>query len=1005
MTFLGQVTYNQLCSDIWGYAANNKEYALVGLYNGVSIVDVTDPINPVELQYLPGPGPGSDWWDIKVWDTHAYVTNEGGGGLMIIDLSNLPGTVTSTTWTAGGFVTAHNLFIDENGVAYICGMDNLSGGVLMLDVDANPTNPPILGNYTQRYVHDLYVRNDTMWTAEVNDAIFSVVDVSNKANPQVMANKATSGATSHNIWLSDDGNYVLTTDEVSDGNIDAYDVSNLNNIVRLDVFQSSPGQNVIPHNVFYRGNFGVISYYRDGVVIVDATYPDNLIEVGSFDTSPSFSGDGFNGCWGVYPYLPSGNIIASDIEEGLYVLGVNYIQSAQLQGTITDSITNIPINAANVRILNTSTSTNSGSNGKYTTGVFSSGVYDVLYSKNGYISHVEPNVALQNGQRVTKDVKLTTNYVIPHTVTVVDSATGQPIEGADVRFVSASGSFIGNYTTNSNGAVSINLLAVDYYDVFVGKWGFVTKRKSGVISDSTSTVILSEGYYDDFIFDFGWTESSVATTGAWERDIPFGTDFAGAPSNPGQDVAYDYGSEAFVTGNSTSNSAGDDDIDGGATTLFSPYFDLSTYTDPILRYARWFYNDGGSSTPNDYMNISIQTANGNPVLLEELNNNQTPGANNWTARSVRLIDFVFPTDSMRLIIEAADDAPGHLVEGGFDAFRVFDSIPPVFPPDASFTTSVSSICAGSTVVFNDISTENPSAWQWSFPGGFPATSTQQNPAVTYNNSGSYDAELIVSNSMGADTLLLTGFIQVNELPQPYFDITPPSCSGETDGSIQVLDSSNTTITSYNWSTGSVNNAVSGLSAGSYTVTITNADGCLANKTAILSNPLPLRASDITTPASSNTATDGTASVIPTGGTPPYSISWPGDLTDGTSQSNLATGIYEVSITDFNGCSITQDVFVMQNTGTGLEIFSDNKAHSFEVYPNPFTQHVLIKAPIHASLATNIRILDAQGAEVFATTLVAGASLKWGNAMPAGTYLVHIMCNDDREIFKVVKTDN
>src|SRR5690606_39243189 len=132
--------------------------------------------------------------------------------------------------------------------------------------------------------------------------------------------------------------------EISGGYVAAYDVSDIGNITESDKIQSSPGQNVIPHNTFVLGNFVITSFYRDGVVVHDATYPSNLIEVGNYDTSPSFSGDGFNGCWGVYPYLPSGLIIASDIEEGLYVLNPTYVQGAYLAGTVTDAVTTNPLN-------------------------------------------------------------------------------------------------------------------------------------------------------------------------------------------------------------------------------------------------------------------------------------------------------------------------------------------------------------------------------------------------------------------------------------------------------------------------------------------------------------------------------------------------------------------------------------------------------------------------------------------------------------------------------------
>ena len=335
ITFLGNKTYSNDLSDIWGYAANGKEYALVGVYGGVSIVDVTNPTTPNELFFVSGAN--TFWRDIKTWESYAYVTNEGGGGLLIIDLSHLPDSIGTTSWTGGGLGlnTAHNIFIDENGVAYVVGGNSGAGdGALFLDVDTDPMNPVLLGEYDQRYVHDVFVRGDTMWTAEINDGIFSVVDVSNKNSPAVLATNSTPSNFTHNLWLSDDGKNLLTTDERSNAVIGSYDVSDLSNISQVDFYQSNPGTGTIPHNVMYNGDFALIAYYRDGLILLDATNPANLIEMGDYDTSP-FGGNGFNGAWGVYPYLPSGNVLVTDIEQGLFVLGVNYQRACYLEGNVT----------------------------------------------------------------------------------------------------------------------------------------------------------------------------------------------------------------------------------------------------------------------------------------------------------------------------------------------------------------------------------------------------------------------------------------------------------------------------------------------------------------------------------------------------------------------------------------------------------------------------------------------------------------------------------------------
>ena len=76
--------HNSDASDIWGYVdGGGNEYALVGLNDGTSIVDVTDPANPFEVFFEPGMN--SIWRDIKTWDNYAYVTTEEPQGLLIID--------------------------------------------------------------------------------------------------------------------------------------------------------------------------------------------------------------------------------------------------------------------------------------------------------------------------------------------------------------------------------------------------------------------------------------------------------------------------------------------------------------------------------------------------------------------------------------------------------------------------------------------------------------------------------------------------------------------------------------------------------------------------------------------------------------------------------------------------------------------------------------------------------------------------------------------------------
>jgi len=195
LSSLGNLSYGSGLNDIWGYVDTaNNEYAIVGLIDSVSIVDVTDPANPTKLFSIAGPT--SVWRDMKTWNDHAYVVHDAitSGtpmGLLIIDLSNLPVSIDTLTWgDAIGLEEAHNIFIDENGIAYLFGGNLALGGALMLDL-ADPKNPVPVGSYDVNYIHDGYVRGDTMWTSEVYAGQFAVVDVTDKANPVVLATQST----------------------------------------------------------------------------------------------------------------------------------------------------------------------------------------------------------------------------------------------------------------------------------------------------------------------------------------------------------------------------------------------------------------------------------------------------------------------------------------------------------------------------------------------------------------------------------------------------------------------------------------------------------------------------------------------------------------------------------------------------------------------------------------------------------------------------------------------
>ncbi|OWY21141.1 choice-of-anchor B family protein [Sphingobacteriales bacterium UPWRP_1] len=390
LAFRDQIDYPQNVNDVWGYVApSGTEYALVGTQTGISIVNVSNPDNITEVQFIAGVD--NTWRDVDVWQNRAYVVTESAaaGGLLVIDLSNLPASAPSVYTQMGfGFTTAHTIWIDENGIGYLFGANSsgMGSGTFMVNIAANPVNPTYLGKYSAAYVHDGFVRNDTLWSGEIYAGRFGVVNVTNKSAPALMATQNTPNAFTHNAWPTSNGQYLFTTDEVNNSYVTAYNVADIANITEIDRYQHQPGSGVIPHNVYvHNNNFLVVAYYTAGVTIVDATYPYNLIEVAHYDTSP-FSGGGFNGVWATYSWLPSGNILATDRQQGLFVLTPTYVQACYLEGTVSNAVGGAAVANATIQLLGVSAlPATTNFMGHYATGALA-GTYEAVVSAPGFFT-------------------------------------------------------------------------------------------------------------------------------------------------------------------------------------------------------------------------------------------------------------------------------------------------------------------------------------------------------------------------------------------------------------------------------------------------------------------------------------------------------------------------------------------------------------------------------------------------------------------------------------------
>ncbi len=664
--------HSSRANDIWGWVDGvGNEYAIVGLMDGTSIIDVTDASNPKEVFYEAGMN--SPWRDMKTWKSYAYITTEAKNGLLIIDMSKLPGdTILDVSYYRGSnsltWESAHNLYIDEKGVAYIFGayqeQASTKRNVVMLDVDSDPMNPAIIGVLECDYVHDGYARGDTLYLAHILDGYFSIWDIKNKSNPVQLGKQYTGNTFTHQLWISDDASRIFINDEVANGYLEEYDISDFGNIKFNGRVQTAPGSHVVPHNTFFVDDYLVTAYYHDGVTVHDVSQPGNMIEVGSYDTDSTIEGPGYSGSWGVYPYLPSGNIIATDDHNGLYVFKPNYVRGCYLEGSITEEGSGVSIGNVSIDILGTAANTSSSVVGKYQTGYHQSGTYSVEFSAPFHFPKTVQGVKLENGTTTVQDVQLKKMETVVTRVKIEDQA-GNSIAGGKVELVSKHGAEY-QFETGANGVSVTSKIVVGQYDIAVGAWGWKgTCLSDSIKLDDTELVfVLKErGYKDDFSLDLGWQSQGVVGDGKWERGIPVPKVQAQIgvvqdTVSPFSDIESDCGDNVFITGLESLLP------NGKAGTLQSPVMDLSSYIDPYLYFSVWGYS--GYFGEGVKVELSSKVGGSNIKKSKKLH----VFKKGWVDIQMRIKDLIDLSEEMKVAIVAGS---GSKVNVALDDFEIIDS--------------------------------------------------------------------------------------------------------------------------------------------------------------------------------------------------------------------------------------------------------------------------------------------------------------------------------------------
>ena len=352
-----QLGSDQGVNDIWGWAdpLDGHEYALVGQVNGTSFVDITDPINPVLIGFLPSYIPGNNVWrDIKVYADHAFIVSEASGhGMQIFDLNQLRDVVTppvNFTETAhyNGFSNCHNICInEETGYAYPIGTNLFSGGPHFINIQ-DPVNPVLEGSFSdQGYSHDAqvvsYIGPDPDYQGHEIYVGFHgnsteglvIADVTMKTDPQFISSTGYDCQDySHQGWITPDHRYALLGDELDEGAFGyntrtrIFNIEDLDNPVLIGNYISEVSST--DHNLYTLGNHAYMSNYTSGLRVIDISgLDDDLVsEVAYFDVHPNDNNAGYSGSWSNYPYFASGNIVVTHRTDGLFVVKMQDLQGA-----------------------------------------------------------------------------------------------------------------------------------------------------------------------------------------------------------------------------------------------------------------------------------------------------------------------------------------------------------------------------------------------------------------------------------------------------------------------------------------------------------------------------------------------------------------------------------------------------------------------------------------------------------------------------------------------------
>lgn len=284
-------------------------------------------------------------------------------------------------------------------------------------------------------------------------------------------------------------------------------------------------------------------------------------------------------------------------------------------------------------------------------------------------------------------------------------------------------------------------------------------------------------------------------------------------------------------------------------------------------------------------------------------------------------------------------------QGQIDNIIVSNPNPPFITIDSVANARCYNSSTGSATVTGSGGTA-PYSYLWS--NGASGSSVANLPADTYN--------VTVIDANNCSNITTLNVFQPDSLYASTTSNVSVSCNGASDGALSISVFGGTTPYTYAWSNGASAATISNLAAGSYTVSISDANGCQLIYSQTINQPTALNAALSPTAASAAGASDGSVNNTVSGGTTPYTYAW----SNGASTQNLsgiAAGTYTLTLTDANGCTVIKDVTVADGP---VAVISLDKENELTLFPNPAGDFIEIRS---SAAINKLCLKSLNGAEI------------------------------------------